>query len=491
MKICFIYSGLSRTLIESIKQLNYKITNTSIQYDIYIHTELNEIDTSYLHKKLNIETLYSLDNVKSILVDSKPDLPDIYKTDKEISMYYQWYKIYRIYSIIKNDINYDYIVRIRSDLFILENLNNILLNLENSKIYIPTGNNIYDRNHITNDESINDQFAIGTPLIMNIYANLINEINEYISPNTCSEIILAKHLKKYNIQIERIKLDYKLVLSLCNLIGISGNSGSGKSTLTNIIESIFKFDKKVVLETDRYHKWERGNPEWNIKTHLNPESNYLEKLQEDTFNLKLGNDIFTVDYNHTTGKFTPIEKISAKENIIICGLHTLYNNKMRDIIDIKVYIDTQESIQYYWKLNRDVNNRGHTVDKVLKSIDSRKEDYIKFIEPQKKCSDIIIQYYTEKEFDWKKNIIPDILLKISIKHELFNILYECITYFNNYITISSYINNFITIQITDLINNKEIYDYIIKHGIDFINLNEIHHGHNGIIQLLFALLLYK
>ena len=56
MKICFIYSGLSRTLIESIKQLNNKITNTSIQYDIYIHTELNEIDTSYLHKKLNIET---------------------------------------------------------------------------------------------------------------------------------------------------------------------------------------------------------------------------------------------------------------------------------------------------------------------------------------------------------------------------------------------------------------------------------------------------
>ena len=50
MKICFIYSGLSRTLIDSIRLLNEKII--SIDYDIYIHTEINEIESTYIYKKI-------------------------------------------------------------------------------------------------------------------------------------------------------------------------------------------------------------------------------------------------------------------------------------------------------------------------------------------------------------------------------------------------------------------------------------------------------
>jgi uridine kinase len=498
MKIGFIYSGLSRTLVDSIRQLNNKITCPSIQYDIYVYTELNEIDSSYLHKKIRIEDLYSLDNVKSILIDTIPQCPYIYKTDKEKSMYYQWYKMNRIYSIISSPHIYDYIIRIRSDLFILEDLDTILLNIASekayNKVYIPYGNNIYDSRHTTTTESMNDQFAIGIPSIMKIYTNLINDLVTYITPDTCSEIVLAKHLKKYNIQVNRFKFDCKLVLSLCNVIGISGNSGSGKSTITNIIEKIFKFDKKITLETDRYHKWERGHFEWNSKTHLNPESNYLEKLQEDTFNLKLGNDIFVVDYDHSTGKFTPSEKVEAKENIVLCGLHTLYHNKLRDIIDIKVYIDTQESLQYYWKLKRDVTERGHTVEKVINSIENRKEDYAKYIHPQKEYSDIIIQFYTESDInmnEWDTIQLPNILLKIHMRYTMYNILRDHLSYFTNYISIHSYTSNFIIVNVTNNINNREIYKYITANGIDFIDIDDIHCGYYGVIQLIFALLLYK
>jgi uridine kinase len=493
MKICFIYSGLSRTIVESIKQLNNKITNRLIQYDIYVHIELNENDNSYLHKKLNIEHIYGLKNVKSILIEQPLSVPEMYITQKEKSMYHQWYKINRTYSLIDRNIEYDFIIRIRSDLFILENLDNILQNIKDDVIYIPIGNNIYDNRHITNDESINDQFAICTPRIMKIYVNLINELESYITPNTCSELVLLKHLKKNNIMVVRFKLDYKLVLSLCNTIGISGNSGSGKSKLSNVIEKIFKFDKKVILETDRYHKWERGHSEWNTKTHLNPESNYLEKLQEDTFNLKLGNDIFTVDYDHSTGKFTPIEKVEAKENIVICGLHTLYHNKLRDIIDIKVFIDTQTSLQQYWKLIRDVGERGYDIQKVLKSIEARKDDYDKYILPQKKYSDIIIQFYTEEKIDiklWDKIEHPNILLKITIKYNIYTILQESLNYFRNYIIIS-YESDLITLKINNNVNNTEIYTYIKKSGIDFVEIDDIEDGYYGIIQLIFALLLYK
>ena len=105
--------------------------------------------------------------------------------------------------------------------------------------------------HTHNEHCINDQFAIASPSIMKIYTNLINKLDDYINDNTCSEIVLAKHLRNNNINIERFNLNYKLVLSMCNTIGIAGNSASGKSTVANAIERIFKFDKKIILETDR------------------------------------------------------------------------------------------------------------------------------------------------------------------------------------------------------------------------------------------------
>ena len=49
-------------------------------------------------------------------------------------------------------------------------------------------------------------------------------------------------------------------------------------------------------------------------------------MNMDVYNLKIGHEIYAVDYDHSTGKFTQEEKIEAKNNIILCGLHTLYNN---------------------------------------------------------------------------------------------------------------------------------------------------------------------
>lgn len=483
MKLCFIYSGLWRTLIDSIKLLCDKIE--TCDYDIYVHVEINEVDTSYLHKKINTESLYKFKNVKGILMDTKPSIPDIYKTEREKNMYYQWYKINRIFSIINPD-NYDYIIRIRSDLFLMDIIDETLIqSLNQNKLYIPTGNDIYN--------GINDQFAISSPSIMKIYTNLIHNIPKYMTDNyNCSEIVLNEYLKEKNIHIERFNLNYKLVLSLCNTIGITGNSASGKSTVSKAIERIFKFDKKIILETDRYHKWERGNSNWSNNTHLNPDANYLEKLQEDTYNLKIGNDIYTVDYNHKNGKFTPLKKIETKENIIICGLHTLYQDKLRDIIDIKVYIDTEEKLQYYWKLKRDVRERGYSESNVFYAIEKRKEDYLKFIIPQRQYSDIIIKFYTKDDIDlkkWKSMVEPNVYLCISLHIDIYNIIK--IEKGNPFFIIDGYDNNYIQLLINNNISKEVIYDYLLHRNIDLINIDDIYDGYYGFIQLLFALMIYK
>jgi uridine kinase len=100
------------------------------------------------------------------------------------------------------------------------------------------------------------------------------------------------------------------------VISIAGDSGFGKSTLLANLKNLFCENKYIELETDRYHKWGRGDKHYENITHLNPEANYLEKMSNDLYQVKIRADIFTVEYDHHSGKFTKVEKIESKDNII-------------------------------------------------------------------------------------------------------------------------------------------------------------------------------
>ena len=203
--------------------------------------------------------------------------------------------------------------------------------------------------------------------------------------------------------------DYNVILSECNVFAICGDSGSGKSTLSEILKNYF--NKSFVLECDRYHKWGRNNDNWKKYTHLNPESNYITKMNEDIFNLKLGKEIFQVDYDHKTGEFTDKEYISSSNNLIVCGLHSLYNEN-NHVYDLKIFIDTDDRLKREWKINRDVKLRNKDLDEVLEQIHSRKGDFEKFILPQKLKSDIIINFYPTKDD------LKDVGLKLMVKKEI-------------------------------------------------------------------------
>jgi uridine kinase len=198
---------------------------------------------------------------------------------------------------------------------------------------------------------------------------------------------------------------YKLILSNCFTIAVCGDSGAGKSTLSKLIQDVLPFDQTLLFETDRYHKWERGNENYQKYTHLNPYANHLEKMYEDVYDLKIGNDIYQVDYDHHTGKFTTKEEIKSRDNILICGLHTLYDNKMKELVDIKIYVDTDRELLKKWKIQRDVQERGYSMEKVLEHISTREKDYETHILVQKEKSDIIINFYEDSENVIKCNLI--------------------------------------------------------------------------------------
>ncbi len=210
-------------------------------------------------------------------------------------------------------------------------------------------------------------------------------------------------------------------------IGISGDSGAGKSTLIEMIKNIFGERNILFLEGDGDHKWERGNEMWKQITALNPKANYIHKQAEDLNNLRRSQNVFRVEYDHDTGKFTEGSKVKSKPYIVLCGLHALYLPKMRKNLDLKIYMDVDEKLRRYWKIQRDTYHRGYSKEKVLESIEQRMPDAIKYIYPQKKYADILIKYFDRTLTDYtveNHSVKLDLEITLNADINLDNFIFE-------------------------------------------------------------------
>lgn len=176
-------------------------------------------------------------------------------------------------------------------------------------------------------------------------------------------------------------------------IGIAGDSGAGKSTMIDVIEKGLGISNLLYIEGDGDHRWERGNRFWDDYTALNPKANYLYRQAKDLKDLRSGSAVRRVDYDHSTGKFTAPKRVKSKKFVILCGLHAMYLPQTRKYLDLKIYMDSDETLRRYWKIQRDTTHRGHTKEAVLKSIEERMPDAEKYIYPQKKYADLIVKYY--------------------------------------------------------------------------------------------------
>jgi uridine kinase len=471
VRVALLISGYLRSFKVNIPLIKSKIIDKFKNVDVYIHiTENEQQDDKYF----NISDEHDIQHIKNILnpvVLLYEDNID-FGCPKKNSLNNLWIKYYKL-NLIKNineSINgeYDLVIKYRPDLNLISD--DIFDNIDSREtVYIPTESMI-DKSKLLNpdDEYICDIFAFGKSSIMNRYFNVYKELEELSNKfGFISETILKKYLTKSKIDYTLINIEYNMILSMCNIFAIAGDSGSGKTTLGNILKNYFS--NSFMLECDRYHKWERGHDNWKNFTHLNPDANYLTKMSDDIFDLKIGKTIYQVDYNHSNGKFTEKEKIDTSDNLIVCGLHSLYNNN-EGVYDLKIFIDTDINLKTRWKINRDINKRGYTFAQIIDQIESRKEDYYKFIYPQKEKSDIVITFFTDSEFDMNKlDDEPNIYLKILVnkKYPLIDIL-SFLSKNNIEFDINS--NNEVFNEVTfykylpisdDRLNLKTYYDYII------------------------------
>lgn len=427
MKVALLISGYLRGLYENINSIIENVIQNN-DCDIYIYITSSYKHDKYINKNISLDFINDKLKPKIIIVSGN-FLFNIDKNNNNILN--QNYKFYTLNEKKKEimkieNINYDVVIKIRPDTHFLSKFE--LNNLDPNKIYIPIDSKI-DIKKLKNvdDKYICDIIAYGVSELMDKYFNYYNHLIELIKIyNTeINETLLYYHLSHNNIQYELVDIKYYVILSLCNTIAITGDSGSGKTTISNILKELF--NNGFVLECDRYHKWDRNDENWKKYTHLDPNANYITKMKKDVFDLKIGNNICQIDYDHINGKFTDNKLIESKENIIVCGLHSLYLPK--EILNLKIYMDTDNNLRIPWKIKRDLKKRNYSIDNIIEQIKNRENDFKIYIYPQKKEADIIICLFTNKIFDINNFSINEdlnIYLKIGVRisYNINNILHK-------------------------------------------------------------------
>ena len=301
-KVAILISGILRSFIDKLLPFILQLPDN---FDIYISiSKDDETDDRFFNDSIDLNNFLKHDKIKYIQCNSTNIILNNEYTKRETNIIIQWNRLYKLFNSITAE--YDIYIRMRPDINIKTTVNDfidLINNVKNDILYIPYGYDIFDSSFINNEKTINDQFAYGSYNIMYKYCNLYNNV-EFKSP-LISEKVLYDYLIENNIKIERININYNLVLSKCFTIAICGDSGAGKTTLSYIIQDILPFDNSLLFETDRYHKWERGSENYKKYTHLHPEANHLEKFSEEEFSSKT----FIMQHN-------AIKKMLKKGNFI-------------------------------------------------------------------------------------------------------------------------------------------------------------------------------
>lgn len=178
------------------------------------------------------------------------------------------------------------------------------------------------------------------------------------------------------------------------IIGIAGGAGSGKSTISEKLKSINGENKVQIIEQNSFVK-DFSSMNFDERKKLNfehPDSydfDYLVRILKD---LALGNDVSIPSFDFVTLERTDnFQTITPKDIIIVEGSLILYEKKLRDLFDIKVFIDTDSDIRLIRRIIRDTKEKSMPLEKIiLEYISVVKPTNINFVEPTKRFADIII-----------------------------------------------------------------------------------------------------
>lgn len=178
------------------------------------------------------------------------------------------------------------------------------------------------------------------------------------------------------------------------IIGIAGGTGSGKTTVAKKVFQCINQEQVAVIEHDAYYK-DQSHIEFEDRLKTNYDHPFAfdtELLLEHLLSLKKGTAIEKPVYSFVTHtRQLETVRVEPRKTIILEGILILEDERIRDLLDIKVYVDTDADVRIIRRMLRDIKDRGRTVDSVVEQyLSVVRPMHLQFVEPSKKYADIIV-----------------------------------------------------------------------------------------------------
>jgi uridine kinase len=178
------------------------------------------------------------------------------------------------------------------------------------------------------------------------------------------------------------------------VIGVAGGSGSGKTTVVRRIIDSIGLDQVAVLDHDRYYR-DRNDLRLEERAALNydhPDALETDLLVRHVHELQAGRAVQVPSYDFTRhARLASSDTVHPRRALIVEGILIFTDPALRALMDIKVFVDTDADTRFIRRLQRDVAQRGRTMESVIEQYQSTvKPMHFDFVEPSKRFADLIL-----------------------------------------------------------------------------------------------------
>jgi uridine kinase len=223
----------------------------------------------------------------------------------------------------------------------------------------------------------------GTDFFYEAGLNLRSELLGFlVLPLGASAIAIA--VKFYSRRVDPLHTERRPLV-----LAVAGDSATGKSTLADSISSCFGHKNVFKVAGDDFHRFDRRSSGWERFTHLDVSGNRLPEMSQEVARLLSGEQVNSLGYDHSSGRFSPRLRRADRPVVIVEGLHTIHLEEVSRLSDVKVFLEVEEEWRVFAKVTRDTAERGSSPESIRRTIELRRPDYVRHVLPQRSSADLV------------------------------------------------------------------------------------------------------
>ena len=178
------------------------------------------------------------------------------------------------------------------------------------------------------------------------------------------------------------------------IIGVAGGTGSGKTTVSRRIREAVGDDRLTYIEHDNYYR-DNGHLSLEVRAHQNydhPDSLETSLMIEHLNALRRGESVTMPLYDFSThSRSKETRQIHPAPVILVEGILIFTEKALRDLMDMRIFVDADADVRFIRRLQRDVNERGRSIESVIEQYCSTvRPMHLEFVEPSKRYADVIV-----------------------------------------------------------------------------------------------------